>query len=297
MDIFEASQNGNILRIDQLLQEGVDIDSKHPKYGTTPLMWAAQNSGGTSSLETVKLLLDRGADINRQSKLGTTALIMASEQSGPNGNSNIETVKLLLDRGADVNYQPITTRYTALMVAGWKSNSTSSLETVKLLLKYGANPFITINKYGGTVLNLCQTDECKQIIMWNTMYQNDKRLAKQYSSSGTMQFPKDVWELILLNKRQQELCKDLSSTKNREVLWYFAEMLNIPLDPKLTKAQLCGLISRYLAYDQYEDTNRYSFISKRINEDKRKIIELAQRFGINTNRPMEDILKDLSRLF
>jgi len=60
--------------------------------------------------ETVKLLLDKGGDVNMKTDNGETALIEASE------NGHIEIVKLLLDKGADVNAKTILGN-TALILA------------------------------------------------------------------------------------------------------------------------------------------------------------------------------------
>lgn len=79
MNIWDAALNGDIKRIDTLLKEGVNIDSTDPKYRSTPLMFAAERSNSTSSLETVKYILDRGADVNfKNSKNGRTALMFAT---------------------------------------------------------------------------------------------------------------------------------------------------------------------------------------------------------------------------
>ena len=47
--------------------------------------------------ETVKALIDAGADVNARLKSGTTALMIAS------GSGHTETVRALIDAGADVN--------------------------------------------------------------------------------------------------------------------------------------------------------------------------------------------------
>jgi len=77
-------------------------------------------------LEIVKLLLDRGVNINIQDRYGLTALMIATI------NKDLETMRLLLDHGVDINIQ---NRYdlTALMIA----TINKDLETVRLLLDHG----------------------------------------------------------------------------------------------------------------------------------------------------------------
>ena len=57
-------------------------------------MYASQYSGRYSSIETVKLLIENGANINLQNKYGETALIFSLKLS--NTKSSIETVKLIV---------------------------------------------------------------------------------------------------------------------------------------------------------------------------------------------------------
>ena len=68
MELIEAARLGNIELVKELLDQGVDIESKDPEYGSTALMFVSQQSNGSSSLEMVKLLLDRGADVNANIK-------------------------------------------------------------------------------------------------------------------------------------------------------------------------------------------------------------------------------------
>ncbi len=93
MPLLAAAFNGDIASVKMLLKSGENIDERDPKYGSTPLIYAAQ-AGHT---DVVKLLLDNGADINAKTKLGQTALIQASLA----GDADI--VKLLLDRGAKLD--------------------------------------------------------------------------------------------------------------------------------------------------------------------------------------------------
>ena len=111
-----------------------DINAKNAK-GVTALMLTARNSNTWSTNETVKLLLEAGANINLQDKNGWTALMYAALNS--NADSTNETVKLLLEAGANVNLRN-NNGWTALMFATRYSNTTSTNETVKLLLDGGA---------------------------------------------------------------------------------------------------------------------------------------------------------------
>ena len=130
-----SNESSSLETVKLLLDSGVDINLQN-NYGSTALMWAAECSGGSSSLETVKLLLDSGADFNLQNMFGQTALMNAAINS--NESSSLETVKLLLDSRANVNLQD-EDRWTALIFAAVNLNVTSSLETVKLLLDGGAD--------------------------------------------------------------------------------------------------------------------------------------------------------------
>src|SRR5689334_13127322 len=60
--------------------------------GYTPLMWACQ-----SNSDTVKLLLDRGADIGLRDRHGAVAMDWAAT------DGRAEAIRLLLEHGADVH--------------------------------------------------------------------------------------------------------------------------------------------------------------------------------------------------
>ena len=301
-----------------LLDNGADVNPQDDK-GWTPLMNSARNSNGDSSLETVRLLLERGANPNIKNHVKIHALFMSAWNS--NGDSSIDTVKLLIEKGANVNLTAakdwtslmIATKHsngissletvkilldkgadpnmksddglTALMVATGNSNTTSSLETVILLLERGADPFVNLQ---------CPTEECTAIIdeaRWVRLSARDKQLAEKYNRD--IPISKDVWLIIMRHKRQQQLCSDLSSERNKELLKYFALELEIPLAEirDLTKGQLCGIISRQLTYKQFDR------IKTERRSDKLKIIEVASRYGIDTTRPFNEIMNDLAKIF
>jgi ankyrin repeat protein len=92
--------------------------------GSTPLMYAALYGNADS----VRLLLDRGAEPNVQNEAGATALMWAA--------GDLEKVRLLVERGANVNLRSHDGR-TALMIAAARNGSSPVLE---LLLSRGAKP-------------------------------------------------------------------------------------------------------------------------------------------------------------
>jgi ankyrin repeat protein len=106
-----------------LLNKGADVNIQD-NSGKTALMIAVKNK----NMEIIKLLLKKHADIKAKDNKGRTVLIIASDKD------NEEIVELLLDKGADVNIQDDSGR-TALMAAVESRN----VDIVKLLLKKGSD--------------------------------------------------------------------------------------------------------------------------------------------------------------
>ena len=82
------------------------------------------------------------------------------------------------------------------------------------------------------------------------MKNNVKKLAKQYSRSGDIKFPKDIWELILLRKKEKQLCKRLGNEENKYILINFALMLDIPIPEYVSKRKLCDIVSKQISYGE-----------------------------------------------
>jgi ankyrin repeat protein len=98
--------------------------------GSTPLLFAAR----AGDVESVKLLLAAGANVNDTLPDGTSALVEASFS----GHGTVAAA--LLDKGADPNAAAVG--YTALHTAVLRSD----LELVKALLAHGANPNALLTK-------------------------------------------------------------------------------------------------------------------------------------------------------
>ncbi|EXU98136.1 ankyrin repeat protein, partial [Metarhizium robertsii] len=84
-----ASFRGHLEIVKLLLDKGADVNAQGGLYGTT---LHAASSGG--HLEIVQLLLDKGADVNAQGGEYGTAL------QGASSRGHLEIVQLLQGRGA-----------------------------------------------------------------------------------------------------------------------------------------------------------------------------------------------------
>src|SRR5262245_61913948 len=121
---YSAIRSGQMAQLTALIQQGNDVNVKDRRGGATPLMHAA----AIGSTDAMRLLLDKGADVNARNAAGGTALMWAV--------TDLAKVRLLVDRGADVNASS-NLGHTALELAAM---SDGSAEIVRLLLARGANP-------------------------------------------------------------------------------------------------------------------------------------------------------------
>jgi ankyrin repeat protein len=126
-----------------LLDSGADIEARD-EYRGPPLVDAA----GYAQTAVVLLLLDRGANLHARDKYGRTALIAAScECAVATMNDAYDVVKVLLDKGSDVNARS-NDGTTALMSAAGGFGGSA---IVNLLLEHGADPR-ALDSEGNTAL-------------------------------------------------------------------------------------------------------------------------------------------------
>jgi len=115
---------GDAAMVDLLLKRGADPNQTDPT-GATPLMWAVPH------LEKVRLLVDRGANVNaRSSGLGRTPLLVAAASPG-----SVDVLTLLLARGADLRATD-TAGFNALAVA----MQSADVDVVRFLVDRGLDP-------------------------------------------------------------------------------------------------------------------------------------------------------------
>jgi len=122
-----------------LLERGADVN-KASLMGRTPLLVAAGTEG---TFETVKLLIERGADVNAADASGVTPLIAAAFVD------NGAVAKFLVEKGANVNARAMVGANTALMGASINGNT----DLTRLLLAHKADVNAISADRGGTVKN------------------------------------------------------------------------------------------------------------------------------------------------
>ncbi|KAF1323579.1 Tkl protein kinase, partial [Globisporangium splendens] len=126
-----ADENGHLELVRLLLDRGADVNSGD-NYGDTPLHMAAKDF---EYIDAVRELLNRGASINEQNIYGDTALSEAVD------HGFVDIVKLLLDHEDAIDKQK-SDRETALAEAAANGN----VDIVRLLLDRG------------TAVDLCDKD-------------------------------------------------------------------------------------------------------------------------------------------
>lgn len=122
--LYYASITRLLESVRMLLEEGADINAEGGTYRTALI--AASSRGYT---EIVQVLLEKGANVDTTSYFHGTALIVASSRG------YIEIVQMLLEKGADVNARRKRYPGNALLVAIASHNK----ELARLLIEKGAD--------------------------------------------------------------------------------------------------------------------------------------------------------------
>jgi ankyrin repeat protein len=176
---LRAAQSGDVELLKLLLEHGADpaIPTEH---GVTPLMvasgvgwvegvtyeWSPQ-----SNLDTVKLLLQLGADVNAQDMLDGRTALMGAAHKGRN-----DVAQLLIDRGADLGAHDIGSRDSIHALAGvtWQAidyadglvrvgvqSAIAHPQTSALLRRLMKERGLPVPAEGRTLASICVTDLCK----------------------------------------------------------------------------------------------------------------------------------------
>ena len=90
-DFFCAAKNGDVKKVDQMLQEGMPVDFPCDQFGYTAFLVAARYN----QTDVAKRLLQAGTNINTQTKYGDTSFHLVAM------SNSLEFAQLLVEKGAD----------------------------------------------------------------------------------------------------------------------------------------------------------------------------------------------------
>jgi len=121
--LITAAKSNDTKKMETLLNKGAEVNEEW-FVGSTALWWAVRDN---VSLETVRFLLDKGADVNKGMDNGWTPLLVAIY------NGNAKMVKLLLDYGADITGREPMGHRTPVQLAEEKGH----VMIVRMLGEYG----------------------------------------------------------------------------------------------------------------------------------------------------------------
>lgn len=136
-ELIDAAENGDLRRVQNLLEAGADPNNARDVYDNTPLMFAAMRG----HLHVVKKLIEVDADPNATGEQGDTPLMWAVR--GEKKQFILPIVKALILAGAKLNTQTVYYLETALF---WAVRF-SYIPIIKELVKKGADP--TLADYRG----------------------------------------------------------------------------------------------------------------------------------------------------
>ncbi|MCE9508301.1 MAG: ankyrin repeat domain-containing protein [Alphaproteobacteria bacterium] len=150
VELFRAVEAGNPAAVRALLAQDAALNISIGSGGDTALLRALKNKNP----EIVKMLLDKGADVNARDNEDTPLLIWAMLCA----QNNVQIVELFLSRGADINAKDRNGATPLMFAVNW-----GYTEVVRLLVERGADLSLK-NKAGETALSLAEETGPLQVI-------------------------------------------------------------------------------------------------------------------------------------
>ena len=136
--LFEAARDGDVERVQELIDAGADVNDTTAGHGMSALAIAIDKADrDLGQVAVVELLISHGADLSTRDWMGRTLLVYALTKGSP-------VVKALLDAGIEVNAQD-DLGATALSNAVINQDD----EVFDLLLRYGAD--VKLLSDGGSI--------------------------------------------------------------------------------------------------------------------------------------------------
>lgn len=148
--VFEDVTSNRVEKLKQFLDKGGSPNR---------FFHAAINAG---SIDSVKMMLDRGANVNLVGNEGLTPIAIAAKATYRGG---FQLVELLINKGANVNARA-SKGSTPLMFAAWgvaPHYEDEYVRVVQLLIKRGAKVNVK-NKMGNTPLSIANSGKWNKIV-------------------------------------------------------------------------------------------------------------------------------------
>ncbi|KAJ8124960.1 hypothetical protein O1611_g8681 [Lasiodiplodia mahajangana] len=146
-----AASRGRV-KIVQFLLESSALDINSPLAGTygSALAVAAAAPEGFNTLETIKVLIQAGADVNLQLQAGKYGSALAAATAS---YKKLETVRFLVQAGADVNLQLQAGKYGSALAAAAAVEDFENFEIFEFLDQAGAdiNLQLRTGQYGSAL--------------------------------------------------------------------------------------------------------------------------------------------------
>lgn len=151
--------------LEYLIKNRVDLNME--SNNQTPILYAY--SFGFPTYQTLKLLIDAGADINLSNKIGFTPLHYAAKKS------DIASVKILVDSRADVNART-TQAVTPLMYATCRKPKNGQFQMMEYLIRHGAEIDLIDNNWQNAMHYFATCEKDNEIL--------DERVVELLLSQG-----------------------------------------------------------------------------------------------------------------
>ena len=177
MSVCISCRYGHTNIVALLSQHQADINAK-TRYGASALTLAAK--GG--HVQTVKLLLDSGVDLNCVGDGCEFSPLMVAAQHGHD-----TVLRVLLDRGGDVNFYTPSTGLTPLMTAALNGHMT----TAQIIIERGGDP---------NVMDVCENTALEIATL------RDKREVSGYLDRKTTNKPKTCQCCLLTIYSTMRVC-------------------------------------------------------------------------------------------
>lgn len=210
VDLKKAIDNKDIEEVSKILRENIELNTRRDADGYTPLHFACTKDDDNISYDLVKLIFEKGSDINTETNheysILHTLVISINDFHVINGmdkspNKIIEILDFLLEKGIDVN--SINEDYqTPIFFSA--NTEYHNYELISLLFKYGANPNITALNDQFAIYKAFDSgagDEIIDLFLKNgsyvPAYDDEINLEMPHTDEG----PPDVYEYEPLNKQ------------------------------------------------------------------------------------------------